>query len=105
MEKSHPNGELYYKIFQEQKEIIGIIEKMKSSIKNKYCLYCKLQIVEDDNHNCKSLEIIGNKIVDFYLLFATKDFKKEILENLNDPIIKNKEFAEMVRNKILAFSM
>ena len=94
----------YIKIFQEQKEITNIIERMKSSIKNKYCLYCKTEITEDD-HNCKSLEITGDKIVDFYFQLATKDFKKEILENLNDPIIKNKEFAEMVRNKILAFSM
>ena len=88
---------------QEQKEITNIIERMKSSIKNKYCLYCKTEIKE--NHNCKSLEIIGNKIVDFYLNLANNDFKKEILENLNDPIIKNEEFVEIVKNKILAYSL
>ena len=94
----------YIKIFQEQKEITSIIEKMKSSVKNNYCLYCKTEIKEDD-HNCKSLEITGDKVVNFYFKLANKDFKQEILENLNDPIIKNKEFAELIRNKIFAYSI
>ena len=94
----------YIKIFQEEKKITNIIERMKSSIRNKYCLYCKTEIIEE-NHNCKSLEKIGDKIVNFYLNSATINFKKEILENLNDPIIKNEEFSETVRNKILAYSL
>ena len=48
---------------------------------------------------------MSDKIVNFYLNSATTNFKKEILENLNDSTIKNEEFSETVRNKILAYSL
>jgi len=83
--------------------IFSNIEKMKSSINNNYCLFCRTEII-DKNHFCKELEEIGDKIVDFYFKLEDPE-KKEVIEGLNNNIIKNQEFSENIRNKILAYSL
>lgn len=107
---------------QEKKNILKCLEKFKSSIKNKYCLFCREEISGND-HYCSNIESLEEKVLQSYFKISLKmeetcsseDFveeekiikenKKEIIEFLNEDSIKNKELFVNLRNKILAYSM
>lgn len=90
-------------IEEKRKKIFSFIDKMNSSVKNKYCLYCRFEIKEE-NHHCKQLEGVGDQIVNSY--FEMDDqIKKEILSELKNELLINEEFAQNIRNKILAYSL
>jgi hypothetical protein len=88
---------------EKQKIIFNYIEKMRSSLKNKYCLYCRTEMIEK-NHHCKELETTGDVIAKVYFEL-NDDLKKEIIFALNDLWFKNIEFVENIKNKILAYSL
>ena len=92
------------KIMEEnQKKVFSHIDKMKSSINNKYCLYCRFEIAED-NHHCPQIEGVGDQIVQFYFEMDDK-IRKEIIGELKNDLLANEEFAQNIRNKILAYSL
>jgi hypothetical protein len=84
-----------------KRKIILIIDKMKSSVKNKYCLFCRSEIKEN-NHSCEEIENVGNNIVTACLKF---EISKEILEEFNDDLLKNEEFAQNIKNKLIAYNI
>lgn len=85
-----------------QRVIFRHIEKFKSSIKNNYCLFCRTQI--NNNHFCKFLEKLEDTLVKKYFELD-KEYRKSIIEELNDVSIKNQEFVQSIKNKILAYSL
>ena len=52
--------------FTKQKLIFKFINIFKSSFANKYCLFCRTEIIEED-HFCDQVERIGDKLVAKYL--------------------------------------
>lgn len=85
-----------------KRKVFSYIQKLKSSVINKYCLCCRTKISEK-NHNCKEIEFLSNKIVEICLEF--KKIDKEIMEELNSEVLKNEEFANNIKNKILAYNL
>lgn len=85
-----------------RRKVLSYIQKLKSSVTNKYCLCCRTEISEK-NHNCKEIESLSDKIVEICLEF--KKIDKEIMDELNSEILKNEEFANNIKNKILAYSI
>ena len=102
---------------KKHRSINDFLEKIKSSIKNKYCLFCRSEIIED--HYCEQLEILEDKLVEIFFEIKsednfyyedhwskeTKSIKKEIMDYLEDPLIKNEQVIENIKNKILAYSL
>jgi hypothetical protein len=86
--------------------INNCVEKIKSSMRNKYCLFCRSEIFE--NHYCNQLETLENKILKVFSEINSKDsklIKKEIMDSLCDPMIKDIQVVENIKNKILAYSL
>jgi len=88
---------------EKQKKVFSHIQKFKSSFKNKYCLYCRTEILEE-NHFCKQLENVGDQIVLFYFEFLDET-KKEIINELKNELLIDQELSQTIRNKILAYSL
>lgn len=86
---------------KKKREISLIVEKLKSSVRNKYCLYCRSEIIEK-NHHCKEIEQIGDKILRVCLEIGEKT---EIIQELNSELLKNEEFAQNIKNKIIAYNI
>lgn len=86
-----------------QKKVFSHIERMKSSVRNKYCLYCRSEITEQ-SHHCKQIEGMGDQIVAVYFEMDEQS-KKEILSELKNELLINEEFAQNIKNKILAYSL
>lgn len=89
--------------YTKQKYIFNYINKFSSSFKNKYCLFCRTEITEQ-SHCCNQMENVGDKLVKKY--FELDDeFRKNIVQELNEPNIKFEESISNIRNKILAYSL
>lgn len=88
---------------KKQRLIFNYIGKFRSSVTNKYCLFCRSEIVEK-KHYCEVIKKIENIVVEKYFELDD-DFKKTIIEELRDPLIQNEEGIENIRNKILAYSL
>lgn len=88
---------------KKQKYISNYIDKFYSSFKNKYCLFCRTEIIEND-HFCCQMENISDKLVEKYFELED-DFRKNIIQELNNLDIKNEESICNIRNKILAYSL
>jgi hypothetical protein len=66
-------------------------------------LCCRTEI-SGNSHNCKEIELLGDKIVEICLELS-KNIDKEIMDELNSEVFKNEEFANNIKNKILAYSL
>lgn len=84
-----------------KKEIDLIIDKMKSSVRNKYCLFCRTEITEE-NHHCSQIENAGNKILKISLELG---LSKEIINEFKDESLLNEEFAQNIKNKLIAYNI
>lgn len=87
---------------KKKRELFSIVEKLKSSVRNNYCLFCRSEIIEKNHHHCKEVEMIGDKILNICLQIGEK---KEIIEELNSDLLKNQEFAQNIKNKIIAYNI
>jgi|688.fasta_scaffold303406_2 hypothetical protein len=92
----------YKRLIENERKIFSIIEKMKSSIVNKYCLFCRTEI--GTGHDCLYLEKAGDQIINFYFT-ASDATKKEILNELKNSLFDEKEFVQNIKNKIIAHSL
>ena len=115
--KSMELKKLSEKCEKEKKNILNCLDKFKSSIRNKYCLFCREKILDND-HYCSKIESVESKIIETYFEIKSlnenksdeeekiiKENKKEIMDLLNEESFKNKELFINLRNKILAYSM
>lgn len=84
-----------------KKNIFLCLNKMKSSIKNNYCLFCRAEIT-DQNHCCEEINVTTDKLVSCCLKL---EISKEILDELNDEIFKNQEFVQNIKNKLIAYNI
>jgi hypothetical protein len=77
-----------------RKQIFLFIEKIRSSIKNNYCLFCRTEM--DCGHYCEFLKI--------YLLLDEAT-KKEVVSYLDKDLFSKSEIVQQIKNKILAYSL
>ena len=85
-----------------QRLITSYLDKFKSSIRNKYCLFCRTEIIDD--HYCVQLSNLEDKVIEIYFEL-NKEEKKEIYDVINDSDFNLLEFIKNIKNKILAYSL
>lgn len=85
------------------KKVFSCIQKLKSSANNKYCLFCRTEIVKN-NHICKEVEQFSDMMVQLCLQLD-RDTNKKIMEELNCELLRNQDFACNIKNKIIAYNL
>jgi len=95
-----------------ERKSLKIIDQFNSSLSNKYCLFCRSEI-ESNNHFCEQIKKAGDEIISILEVvkkevdkhgFDNSQFEKienQIILELNSDSLKNQDFAQVVKNKIL----